>query len=330
MREVTIVEKVKDILRKQYELPISIRAAEDGDDDYTLLFIGSDETVDRSGDIVKVDGWDLVNYKKNPVFLWAHDSRQMPIGKAVKVWVEDGKLKFKIKFAVDEYPFAKLAYDMYKGGYLNATSVGFMIKDWKFEDENFVSLSQELFELSAVPVPANPNALRLGFTDEQLNTLKKEWKGMQSSNISTKTVPTPTDEPVVKDIENEEDEQMDEATKALMEQMQLDIKSLSDSVKILTEEREARIKQLEAEELEKKELQAKLDAEKLEAEKIAAEEAEKLEAEKKAAEEAEKLEAEKKAVEEAAKLEAERIEAEKKALNFVITKDDLLEVIKNK
>ena len=314
-----MVEKNKknQILKRQLELQVSIKATKDDDENHILTFIGSDETIDRHGDIVKVDGWDLKNYKKNPVFLWAHNSHQMPIGKAIKVWVDDGKLKFKIKFAVEQYDFAKLAYDMYKGGYLNATSVGFMIQDWKFEGDNFISEKQELFELSAVPVPANPNALRLGFTDDEIAELKKEWKELQKE-------PKPTDEPVVKEID-EEDEPMNEAEKALFEQMAKDIKSLSNSVKILTDEREAKIKQLEAKELEKAEA-AKLEAEKFEAETKAAKEAERLEAEK--------LEAEKKTVEEAAKLEAEKLEAEKKELeknkNFTITKDELVEAIKTK
>ena len=36
-------------------------------------FIGSDETIDRDGEIIKVDGWDLEPYKNNSVIMWHTD-----------------------------------------------------------------------------------------------------------------------------------------------------------------------------------------------------------------------------------------------------------------
>ncbi len=51
-----------------------------------IRFVASDETPDRVGDIIKVSGWNLTNYKKNPVVLWGHDQANTPpIGKAVNV-----------------------------------------------------------------------------------------------------------------------------------------------------------------------------------------------------------------------------------------------------
>lgn len=140
------------------------------EEDRTLEFIGSTGHVDRYGDIIEPGGWDLKNYKKNPVFLFGHDYRQPPVGKAVKVWVDGNALKFHIKFAdAETYAFADTIYRLYQGGFMRATSVGFADKErepiidkknegqqtgWRF-------LKQELYELSAVPVPANPNALML-------------------------------------------------------------------------------------------------------------------------------------------------------------------------
>ncbi|MBW1953565.1 MAG: HK97 family phage prohead protease [Deltaproteobacteria bacterium] len=134
--------------------------------DRILEFIGSTADVDRYGDIIEVDGWDLENYQKNPVFLWAHDYKQPPIGKAVKVEKTDKGLLFHIKFAApDEYPFADTIYKLYLGGYLRATSVGFRdlerepLTDEDGKQTGWRYTKQELYELSAVPVPANPNAL---------------------------------------------------------------------------------------------------------------------------------------------------------------------------
>lgn len=130
----------------------------------TLQFIGSNEMLDRDREILSVDGWDLKNYKKNPVFLFAHDYSQPPIGKSVNTRVKDGQLLFDIEFAAPEvYPFADTVFKLYKGGFMKATSVGFLPKQWVYGDgsEDFMVkfTKQELLELSAVPVPANPSAV---------------------------------------------------------------------------------------------------------------------------------------------------------------------------
>jgi len=136
----------------------------------TLEFIGSTETQDRVGDIIEAGGWNIKDYKANPVFLWAHRYDQPPIGKANKVWISnDKKLKFHIEFASAEtYEFADTIFKLYQGGFLNAVSVGFEPKDWDLietkDDDTFFSpkryKKQDLLELSAVPVPANPEALQ--------------------------------------------------------------------------------------------------------------------------------------------------------------------------
>jgi len=88
--------------------------------DRVLEFIGSTETVDRDGEVIRASGWDIKNFKKNPVFMWAHRYDQPPIGKAQKVWVDDNKLKFQIEFADrDIYEFADTIYKLYKGGFLH-------------------------------------------------------------------------------------------------------------------------------------------------------------------------------------------------------------------
>jgi len=134
--------------------------------DRTLEFVGSTADVDRYGDIIEVAGWDLENYEKNPVFLWGHDYKQPPVGKSVKVGKTDQGLLFQVKFPTAEiYPFADTIYKLYLGGYLRATSVGFQdlerepITDKEGRQTGFRYKKQELYELSAVPLPANPNAL---------------------------------------------------------------------------------------------------------------------------------------------------------------------------
>lgn len=141
----------------------------------TVKFVGSDETVDRYGDVIKADGWDLKAYKKNPVFLWGHKSGEPPIGRAKSVKINGKKLEFEIEFAEKgTYPFADTIFNLYHKGFLKATSVGFLPKkaeDRYKKDEDgdkvwvgYKFLEQELLELSAVSVPANPNALMMAYT----------------------------------------------------------------------------------------------------------------------------------------------------------------------
>jgi len=152
-----------ELIRK--DLDFEIKAVGDPGE-RVLEFVGSTPQVDRYGDVIEVEGWDLKNYKKNPVFLWAHDYKQPPVGKALKVAKSDQGLLFHVKFATaEEYPFADTIYKLYLGGYLRATSVGFQdlerepITDKEGKQVGWRFKRQELYELSAVPVPANPNAL---------------------------------------------------------------------------------------------------------------------------------------------------------------------------
>ena len=55
----------------------------------TYSFIGSDETIDRDGEVIKVDGWNLTPYRKNPVVMWGHRHDIPAIGKAKRVRIEN-------------------------------------------------------------------------------------------------------------------------------------------------------------------------------------------------------------------------------------------------
>lgn len=126
-------------------------------------FIGSNASIDRDNEVLTADGWEIDSYRKNPVFLWAHNYSELPIGKAVNVEATPEGLKFSIDFAPREtYEFADTVYKLYKGGYLNAVSVGFIGKKSQRDGDGPRKIVlKELLELSAVPVPANAEALRL-------------------------------------------------------------------------------------------------------------------------------------------------------------------------
>lgn len=138
------------------------------DQNRILRFITSNEEQDRDGDVIEVSGWQIDNYMKNPVVLFGHNYRDLPIGKTVSIEIDQANKRMlqDIKFATkDEYEFADTVYRLCKSGYLNTTSVGFRGLEHEpmfDENRNYIGRrykKQELLETSIVPVPANPGAL---------------------------------------------------------------------------------------------------------------------------------------------------------------------------
>jgi uncharacterized protein len=124
-----------------------------------LKFVISDGGVDRDNDTIDAAGWDLASYRENPVMLWAHDHTALPIARAVSIGVEGSRLVAMAEFATHD--FAETVYQLYRGGFLRATSVGFRPLDYvrNAERGGIDFKRQELLEFSAVPVPANARAL---------------------------------------------------------------------------------------------------------------------------------------------------------------------------
>lgn len=144
-------------------MPVEIKAIDKEKGTLTAIF--STQDVDRHGDTVMQEGWDLVNFKKNPVILNSHSYADAAdvIGRADNVRVEGKKLLGDITFAVAENPKAKVIFDLYAGKFLHAFSVGFMVKKYKENKDGskdwWIIEEAELLEVSAVSVPANARAL---------------------------------------------------------------------------------------------------------------------------------------------------------------------------
>gem|GEM_PF-1408783 len=162
-------------IRKQFILD-EVKQVEG--EDLTLQFTISTGAIDRDNDTIDPDGWNLENYMKNPVVLFAHDYRSLPVANSLATWVENGKLKSRAKFTPQElYPFGYMVYQFYREGFMKATSVGFNPAKWQFSEDRKWGvdfLEQELLEYSCVPVPANPEALIEATAKIDTSPLK-EW-----------------------------------------------------------------------------------------------------------------------------------------------------------
>lgn len=141
------------------------KAIEEKDGRLICDFILSNGAVDRDMDTVNPDGWELDNYRKNPVVLWMHDMWQLPVARSLEERLENGQLIGRAEFtSKEENEYGYMVGQLYKQGFLNAVSCRFKGKEWRWaEDEsrpfgiNF--LKQELYEYSCVTIPANPDAL---------------------------------------------------------------------------------------------------------------------------------------------------------------------------
>lgn len=144
-------------------------------DDRTIEFVITKEVVDRDGDVVEIAGFDTKEFMKNPVFIYGHDYRSLPIGKVLKIRKNKEKdaLLATVKYAEPEiYSFADTVYKLTKAGYGGAVSVGF-IPNWEtieYPKNEKLKGKQvrrrikqaRMLELSQTPVPANQDALATG------------------------------------------------------------------------------------------------------------------------------------------------------------------------
>ncbi len=153
---------VKDATGAMSDEDITKTVDEMSDGEIAFPFVLSTASVDRQGDVINQEGWQLANYQKNPVVLWAHDYEQLPIARASAVYVSGGKLKAVDRFSND-HELARTCAKLYQKGFLSAVSVGFRPVKWAWNDDRGGMAadfeSAELLEHSAVPVPAHQDAL---------------------------------------------------------------------------------------------------------------------------------------------------------------------------
>jgi len=127
----------------------------------------SDFTLDRDMERMDPSGWDLKNFRKNPIVLWSHDSREPAIGmmKNIKgASDEKGELTGTVVF--DESgndPVATKIASKVRQGIITKGSVGFMPKTIELlegarDGTRLIHRKMELMEFSICNIPANPSA----------------------------------------------------------------------------------------------------------------------------------------------------------------------------
>lgn len=124
-------------------------------------FVLSDESVDRMGDVIRADGWDLTAFRKNPIALMGHSHEQI-LGVWENVRIEGKRLMGRLKMAKPgTSPLVDTVRSLIDQRILKAVSVGFQPIEAKPRKSGggFDFIKSALHEVSVVSVPANPNAL---------------------------------------------------------------------------------------------------------------------------------------------------------------------------
>jgi uncharacterized protein len=170
------------------------------EEERTLIVRISTINPDRSNDVVHPKGAKFENYLKNPVVAAFHRYDRPAIAKTVEIQANDQDIVAKLEFAPKGVnPEADMLFDLYKGGFMNAWSIGFVPKKFSQRGESWSDGREfqewELLEYSAVLVPDNAEALTMlrskGFEPELQNEMKEID---ESSDEKEVTAPQVTDE----------------------------------------------------------------------------------------------------------------------------------------
>ncbi len=155
----------------------------------TYTFRASTAAVDRQGEVIDQQGWDLGAYKSNPVILDSHRYGSIDdiLGKASRVEVMPEGLEIDVQFA----PTAKgqMAQQLVEDGMLRTVSVGFRSKGRRpgqRSGEPMTHTAMELLEVSMVAIPANREAVRLrGVEDDEVTDEAKAGRRLSKASAET-------------------------------------------------------------------------------------------------------------------------------------------------
>lgn len=230
------VQKGKTIYKNYKVNDVEIEG-DPNNDNSPLTFTITTDVRDRDMDIVDPAGIQVENFRHNAVMQWAHQYDELPVGKSVEMFatqikmIKDGSeqifnaVKARVVFQPDSNYHesysglrGSMVRRMYVSGFLNAVSIGFDPWTWEEIEEKIEGRDQsimsemmgngtkftkwDLLEFSAVPVPANPQALiERGMTGEISNGFKKQLRSW--ANDALEKCECQLDKPVLKPYPNE-------------------------------------------------------------------------------------------------------------------------------
>jgi HK97 family phage prohead protease len=193
--------------------PTFIRADSIDEKSRTVRMLASSESIDSYGDIVKQD-FRLGRYEKNPVVLYGHNrvgvfgaggapEWTLPIGFSTEFAVGPDGLESKFHIVSKRAnPLAELVWNGIVEQSIRACSIGFFPHEITEEQDPesgkliYTLRDNELFEISIVPIGANPDAVALA----KQRSVERAWFKERALQVRSATtisisIPTPSPEP---------------------------------------------------------------------------------------------------------------------------------------
>ena len=189
------IDKDSEVNRKQFLMTLTV-----GDEETRTITASVTTTqVDHDGDIVNPMGMDLNVFMKNPVIMWSHNYSIPPVGKAKEISVNKDGIEMKMEIAQTD--MAEECWQLLKGGFLRACSVGFIARKWvikgtkeftEFVKEKGLSVGDTceriiteavLLENSLCAIPCNPSALVTAISAKSINLSAKTIKELELDKI---------------------------------------------------------------------------------------------------------------------------------------------------
>jgi HK97 family phage prohead protease len=188
MQTIKILERKDNKSQREVRsFQLEIRAAEDGTvEGYGSVFDVQDSYADviEKGAFAKSISTHK-SAKSMPAMLWQHDSSQ-PIGVWTSMSEDDNGLRVTGRLAMDTVK-GKDAHALLKMGALNGLSIGFMTKQYRYDEETDIRTLTEvdLWEVSLVTFPANTQArVTQVKSADDLQTLKDAERILRDSGFS--------------------------------------------------------------------------------------------------------------------------------------------------
>ena len=162
-------------------------------DPNVFTFVITNGKKDRHDSRVNPNGMDFSDYKRNPVVLFNHDYNKI-VGTAANIRRAGDAIIADVIF--DTGAAGEEIRGMVERNVLRATSIGFMVKKWSYEEstDTFIIDESELLEFSIVTVPSNRDALivrsRASEMRKDIERMRldiEELKGIISKMVSTPT-----------------------------------------------------------------------------------------------------------------------------------------------
>jgi HK97 family phage prohead protease len=188
--------------REHLQVPFEIKQVQNEDPDFFVFegYASTFNNVDLGDDIVMPGAFRDSLSRKSFKILWQHDMK-MPLGVPIEAFEDNKGLFIKAKLPKEDSFVSERVIPQLKVGSIDSMSIGFVVEDFEFDKNVRKILKVNLFEVSLVTMPMNPEAAVTAFKAEDESNETKISPTEGNKDISEAEVKSVTDVACMKDVE---------------------------------------------------------------------------------------------------------------------------------